>query len=111
MIACIPVTADGMADHGWGRARRVAVATTSGDEIRDWQEIDVAWDTLHDQGTEGTHHARVARFLIDHQVEAVLSGHMGPGMVRMLATMGIQVVLNASGDARGAVLSAIASHA
>jgi hypothetical protein len=37
-------------------------------EIRGWQEFPVGWGTLHDQGTEGAHHARVARFLHGNQI-------------------------------------------
>lgn len=104
MIVCIPVAGDGSTAATWGRARRVAVATAAADgDIGGWQEFDVGWDTLHDEGTEGAHHARVARFLIDHRIEAVVAEHMGPGMTRMLTTMGIQVVLAAHGDARETV--------
>jgi predicted Fe-Mo cluster-binding NifX family protein len=108
MIVCTTVTSDGQTGGGWGRASRVAVATTSGGEIVDWQEFDVRWDVLHDENTEGAHHARVARFLIDHHVDVVVAGHMGPGMVRMLATMGIRTSLGAQGDARAGVLAASA---
>ena len=64
----------------------------------------MGWDTLHDEGTEGAHHAWVARFLNDHRVEVVIAEHMGPGMTRMLTTMGIHVVLGAGGDAGTAIL-------
>ena len=63
MKVCVPVAADGQVDPRWGRADRVAVAEVADGEVRDWQEFTVAWGTLHDQGTEGAHHARVARFL------------------------------------------------
>jgi len=108
MIVCIPVTTDGQTGHGWGKAQRVAFATTSEGRITDWDELEVGWGASHDEGTEGSHHARVARVLIDHQVEVVVAEHMGPGMVRMLATMKIQTCLGAHGDARDAVTSAIA---
>jgi len=52
-------------------------------------------------------HARVARFLIDHHIDVVVAEHMGPGMTRMLTTMGIRVSLGALGDARAAVLAAL----
>jgi predicted Fe-Mo cluster-binding NifX family protein len=106
MILCIPVTSEGLTAPGWGRAHRVAVASTSGGDITDWRELDVAWDTLHDEGTEGAHHARVARFLVDEHVDVVVAEHMGAGMVRMLSTMGIPVAQAAAGDARVAVLAA-----
>ena len=107
MIVCIPVTDDGRTGGGWGRARRLAFATASGGQITDWQELEVGWDASHDEGTEGSHHARVARVLIDHHVDVVVAEHMGPGMVRMLATMNIRTSLGAHGEARDAVTTAL----
>ena len=109
MILCAPVTMDGRIDHGWGRARRVAVVTVEDQQITGWEQVEVGWDALHDQSAEGAHHARVARFLIDHHVEVVVADHMGPGMARMLTTMGLRMALQASGDARDAILAAVRS--
>ena len=109
MIACVPVDGQGQTTPGWGRSHRVAVASTSDGAVTDWQEIDVGWDTLHDEGTEGAHHARVARFLIDQKVELVVAEHMGDPMVRMLGTMGIATSLGVHGDARAALLAAVAA--
>lgn len=106
MIVAIPVTDDGRTGGGWGRAPRVALATVADGVIADWQVHDVAWDVLHDTGTEGSHHARVARFLIEHQVSDVVVAHLGPGMQRMLAGMHITVHTAADPDARTAVLGA-----
>lgn len=108
MVVSIPVTSDGEVGHGWGRARRVAIAEIAGNSIVSWEEHEVGWDALHDEGTEGGHHARIARFLTDNRVEAVVAEHMGPPMVQMLARMGIRVRLGASGDARQAVLAGVA---
>ncbi len=105
MKVCVPVTGDGHVDPRWGRAGRVAVAEVAGGEIRAWQEFDVGWDTLHGQGSEGSHHARIARFLREHEVEAIAAQHVGPGMQRMLATMGIRLVTGPAEDARSAALS------
>lgn len=109
MIVCIPVASDGRTGPHWGRASRVALATVEDGQITEWQEIEVGWDTAHDQGTEGSHHARIARFLRDHEVEVVVANHVGPGMRRMLSTMGIPTVLDAHGDAREAVEDAAAA--
>lgn len=106
MIIAIPVDAEDQVAHGWGRAAHVAVASVSDAAVTDWQVHDVGWDTAHDEGTEGSHHARIARFLIDNHVETVVAEHMGDGMVRMLGSMRIPVVLGAAGDARAAVLAA-----
>lgn len=106
MLVCVPVTTDGQMDPRWGRAARVAVADVRGGSVVSWQEFDVAWDRLHDETTEGGHHARVARFLQDNHVETVAAGHMGGEMVHMLERMGILVRLGADGDARQAAVSA-----
>jgi predicted Fe-Mo cluster-binding NifX family protein len=80
-------------------------------EIKDgslisWEEFDVEWDRLHDETTEGGHHARVARFLLDHHVETVAAGHMGEPMVHTLERLGIAVHLGVDGDAREAAMVA-----
>jgi predicted Fe-Mo cluster-binding NifX family protein len=106
MVVCVPVTTEGLVDPRWGRADRVAITEVTGKGIGAWQEYDVGWNTLHDAGTEGSHHARVARFLQDHHVEAVVANHMGPPMVHMLEKMGVKVWLGAMGDARAAVVGA-----
>jgi predicted Fe-Mo cluster-binding NifX family protein len=106
MIVCAPVTKEGMIDPRWGRADWVAVADVVNDEIASWQEVEVSWSRLHDEGTSGSHHARVVTFLREHQIEAVVANHMGEGMVRTLDTMSLPVHLGAAGDARAAVLAA-----
>jgi predicted Fe-Mo cluster-binding NifX family protein len=105
MMVCVPVTGDGLIDPRWGRADRVAIAEVTARGIGGWQEFDVGWSTLHDEGTEGSHHARVARFLLDHHVEAVVANHMGEPMVHTLQQMGLEVRLGATGDARQASMA------
>jgi len=109
MIVCVALSADGSVGGGWGRADRVAVARIDGEGLASWQEFDVGWRVAHDRGAEGEHHARIARFLIEHGVELVVTGHMGPGMERMLASMKIAARTGASGPARAAVLAAAQS--
>ncbi len=104
MIVCVALSADGSVGQGWGRAGRVAVAEIGPQGIGSWQEIQTDWDRLHDASTEGSHHARIARFLAEHRVEMVIAGHMGPGMQQMLGRMGIAIRLGAEGDPRQAVL-------
>jgi predicted Fe-Mo cluster-binding NifX family protein len=94
----------------WGRADRVAITHVTGDGIEAWKEYDVGWNALHDAGTEGSHHAGVARFLQDHHVEAVVANHMGMPMMHMLERMGVKVWLGAMGDARSATAVAISSQ-
>ena len=105
MIMCAPVTSEGMIDPRWGRADWVAVADVVEGELMTWREIEVSWSRLHDEGTPGSHHARVVTFLRDQHVEAVVVNHMGDGMARMLDTMGLPVYSGAAGDARAAVLA------
>jgi predicted Fe-Mo cluster-binding NifX family protein len=106
MVVCIPVSTGGVVGHSWGRASRVAVVRIESGQIASMIEHDVAWDTLHDTGPEGSHHALVARFLKDQGVEMVVAGHMGGPMAHMLQQMGIRVQLGAAGSARSAALAA-----
>jgi predicted Fe-Mo cluster-binding NifX family protein len=106
MIVCVPVTSDGMVDHRWGRAESIAVVNIENGEIESWQEIEVSWDRPHDEGTSAQHHARVARFLRQNHVEGVVAHHVGDGMVKMSDTMKLPLFLEATGDARTAVLVA-----
>lgn len=99
---CVSVTGEGTVDPRWGRAERVAVSDVDDGTIVGWQEYAVGWDRLHDAGTEGAHHARVARFLRDQQVDVVVAEKMGPDMARMLGKLDVVVRLGATGDARTA---------
>jgi predicted Fe-Mo cluster-binding NifX family protein len=83
----------------------VAVAEVRDGSIKTWTEHEVRWDALHDVGTEGGHHARVATFLKDHGVEVVVAGHMGAPMQQMLMKLRIVARLGVAGDAREAVLA------
>lgn len=85
----------------------MAVAEVSAGAITAWDEFDVGWDVSHDSGTHGAHHARVVRFLTEHEVAVVLASHVGEGMVRMLATMGVRLELGVTGNARQAVLAVV----
>ena len=108
ITVCIPVTPDGQVGGGFGRAPQVAIATLEAGAVTDWQVLPVGWDVLHDTTTEGGHHARVARFLMDRSVDLVVVGHMGEGMRQMLDSMGLAVRMGAFGDAREAVLEGTA---
>lgn len=101
MRIALPVEQDGVIGDGWGRAPRVAVAEVKNDgAIESWDEYAVQWDALREESREGQHHARIARFLIDHGVQMVIAGHMGAGMHRMLDEMHIAIVTDVSGSAR-----------
>ena len=99
MVMCVPVMSDGQIDPRWGRAARVAIVDVEDGAVAGWREFDIAWDDLHDVGTEGAHHAPVASFPREQGVQTVLAHHMGPDM---LGRMGLTVRLGTSGDARQA---------
>ena len=105
LVICLPVGDDRQMAHSWGRAARVAIVRTRDGAITQWDEHAVAWDELHDAGTEGAHHARVVRFLRDEHVTTVIAQHMGPGMQNTLGKMGIDVHLGTSGSAEVAALA------
>jgi predicted Fe-Mo cluster-binding NifX family protein len=108
MRVAVPVTADGQVDPRWGRADRVAVADVIDGAVSSWAVFDVGWNTLHDQGSEGSHHARIARFLREHGIEAIAVDHVGAGMHRMLPSMGVRIADGLVGDARDAARAAAA---
>ena len=95
MIVCITVSEDGRAGGGWGRAHRVALATTSAGAITDWREVEVGWDAAHDEGTEGSHHARIARFLgrmemteAQREADSLLEDPVGEALRQGVRTLG-----------------------
>lgn len=108
MIVMTTLDAAGNVGGGLGRAARVAVARVEGGEIASWDEHEVAWDRLHDEGTEGSHHARIVTFLREHHVNVVVAKGIGEGMQRVLGNMGIRMALGVQGDAREAATSAAA---
>ncbi len=86
MILCTTLGRDSAVGGGLGRASRVAVAVVDGDQVTSWEEYDVGWDQLHDEGAEGAHHARIVKFLREHEVEVVVAAGIGPGMQRTLGS-------------------------
>ncbi|WP_130865305.1 NifB/NifX family molybdenum-iron cluster-binding protein [Acidipropionibacterium timonense] len=108
MNLMIPVRPDGSVEPRFGKAPMVAVATLDqSGEVTDWQTFQVDWDRLHDEGTEGSHHARIVRFLRDHDVDAVVATHVGPGMQRTLTSMGLPMLPATDADARTSVVEAV----
>lgn len=109
MIVATPVNAVGESAAAWGRAHWVGVAEVSDGAISSWQVHEVAWDELHDSGTHGSHHARIVRFLKEQGIEAVVVDHMGPGMMQVMAKLGIPLLPSRPGDAQASVLAAVSS--
>ena len=108
MIVLVNVTPAGQVGGGWGKAPRIAVAEVTDGAVTRWTEHDVAWDRLHDEGGEGSHHARIVRFVREHGAEVIVTGHMGPPMQHTLGKLGTRLVLGATGDAKAAALAAAA---
>ncbi|ADH92868.1 hypothetical protein EBF03_05700 [Arcanobacterium haemolyticum] len=82
-------------DHvggGLGKAHTMAVATVADGAILSWEEIHVGWDLLHGQGPEGTHHGRIVRFMREHAISVVVTGHLGLPMRNTLGKLGVRVV-------------------
>ena len=108
MIIAVNVIGDDVSE-GLGRAQTMAVADVENGQIESWQTYDVRWDLSHDLPSgHSAHHARITDFMTEHDVDAVVSGHVGPPMVMVLSQMGIGVLQEAEGDARQAVLDAAA---
>ncbi|MCI5826446.1 MAG: hypothetical protein MR006_07260 [Arcanobacterium sp.] len=104
VVVAINVIGDSVG-AGLGRAHSMAVATVADGAISEWKEYEVNWDTLHDTGPEGTHHGRIVRFLREHGVNAVITGHAGPPMVNTMSKLGVLPLLGAAGPARDAALA------
>ena len=74
MNVMIPVRPDGSVEPRFGKAPMVAVAQVDNDgHVTDWHTFKVEWDRLHNEGTEGRHHARIVRFLREHDVVACVA--------------------------------------
>lgn len=110
MVVCTTLGPGGQVGGGLGRAAEVAVVSVTDGVIESWQEYEVGWDLLHDEGSEGAHHARIVRFLREHEIDVVLARGIGPGMQRTLGSMGVRAVVGVQGDARQAVLAAVADR-
>ncbi|HEU4513175.1 MAG TPA: NifB/NifX family molybdenum-iron cluster-binding protein [Nocardioidaceae bacterium] len=106
MIVCTTLGPDGVVGGGLGRASHVALASVDDGQVTSWDEIEVGWDRLHGEGTEGSHHARIVKFLREHDVNVVVAKGVGEGMQRVLGNMGIRMALGLQGDARQAVKQA-----
>lgn len=110
MKYAIPVTADDRLGPSLSRAHWVAIATYADNAIITWRVYEVEWDVLHETEGEDAHDARVAVFLREHGVGAVVANHVGAGLRPTLKRVGIPVFPAKSPSARGAVvLAAVAA--
>lgn len=102
MIVGISITPDGDVGGGLGRAQTMAVADVRDGEVVSWTEVHVGWGDLHDTGPEGTHHARIVRFVRENGLEGVVTSGLGEGMRRTMGKLGVIVRTDLQGDARAA---------
>ena len=109
MIVATPVTESGQSAAAWGKAHWIGVASLQDGAVTTWQVHEVGWDVSHDEGTHGSHHARIVRFLKEQDIGAVVVDHMGPGMVQVMQTMRIPVLPASPGDAQASVVAAVAA--
>lgn len=108
MNVMIPVRPDGSVEPRFGKAPMVAVAQVDDNgHVTQWQTFEVEWDRLHNEGTEGSHHARIVRFLREHEVVACVATHAGMGMQRTLAAMKVPLLPATLPDARESVEQAM----
>ena len=108
MIVAVTVTPEGGVGGGLGRAQTVALADVREATVADWTEVPVGWGDLHGSGPEGTHHARIVRFLVENEVAVVVTSGLGEGMRRTLDKLRVAVRTDLAGDARAAALAAAA---
>ncbi len=109
MRIATPVDANGQTGSHWGRSHWVAVSEVVDGSIESWDVIEVGWDTSRQSGSHAQHHANVARFLKEHQIEAMVVMMVGGGMRKMMDTMGIRELRASEGDAKASVLAAVAA--
>ena len=106
MIVAVTTSSTGAVGGGLGRAQTVAVADVRDGTIVSWTEIEVGWGDLHGTGTEGSHHARIVRFVREHALESVVTSGLGEGMRTTMGKLGVVVRTDLAGDARAAAVTA-----
>lgn len=107
MRIAMPVTEDEQVAHGWGKAENLAIVDVTDGEITNWKVEHVGWRALHDEGTHGSHHARVVRFCRDNEITDVIVDHMGEGMQNTLTKLGLKLHQTEISGAREAVAALI----
>jgi len=83
----------------------VAITDIEDGVVQSWDEHEVGWDVLHDEGAHGSHHARIVKFLRENNVDAVIINHCGAPMLNTMQKMGLIIALDAEGPARDVALN------
>ena len=109
MIVGVTTTPEGTVGGGLGRAQTMAVADVRDGAVVAWTEHHVGWGDLHGTGPEGTHHARIVRFVREHGLEGVVTSGLGEGMRTTMGKLGVVVRTDLAGDARAAAAAAAAT--
>ena len=111
MIVAVTTAPDGTVGGGLGRAQAVAVAEVVDGHVASWSELAVGWGDLHGTGPEGTHHARIVRFMREHAVDCVVTSGLGEGMRTTMGKLGVVVRTDLPGEARAAAVLAATTTA
>jgi predicted Fe-Mo cluster-binding NifX family protein len=111
MIVGVTTAPDGTVGGGLGRAQTMAVTEVRDGVAISWTEHHVGWGDLHGTGPEGTHHARIVRFVREHALETVVTSGLGDGMRNTMGKLGVVVRTDLSGDARAAAVAAATTAA
>lgn len=111
MIVGVTITPEGTVGGGLGRAQTVAVADVRDGDVTSWAEHHVGWGDLHGTGPEGTHHARIVRFVREQGLERVVTSGLGEGMRATMGKLGVVVRTDLAGDARSAAVAAATTDA
>ncbi len=111
MIVGVTTAPDGTVGGGLGRAQTMAVTEVRDGVATSWTEHHVGWGDLHGTGPEGTHHARIVRFVREHALETVVTSGLGDGMRNTMGKLGVVVRTDLSGDARAAAVAAATTAA
>lgn len=110
MNVMLPVNADGTVELRFGRAHFVAVAEFDGDQLTNWTVDEVNWDVLHDEGTHGHHHARMVRYIKEHNVERIGFVGMGQSMMNTLNKANVLLFQIDAGDNARQMAQTIATY-
>ena len=100
---CVPVNPDGTIHQLLGQAHTVATCRIHDGVVTDWAEHVVDWDTTYGVDVLGVHHPGIIRFVQQHQVTAVVANDVCESMQGVLRSMGLDVLVGNTGNARSAV--------